>query len=160
MVHGYPILNYPGMWECMADLVADGRLIMIEQARGECKDESAQPWLDSCSTMVRKFSHEVNICINQLQKDLTTDKQYLVDPSSDKDMADPFVVALAMAENLKLSGEYHSGQVIVVANEKPAFKTRGKIKIPDVCKRYSIECIQLVDVVKRENWVFQKSVPK
>ena len=55
-------------------------------------------------------------------------------------MADPFVIARAKI----LSG-------CVVTEEK--FK-EGAAKIPNICKHFNIECIELKDFMVRQEWQF------
>jgi len=56
--------------------------------------------------------------------------------------ADPFVIALAKVEDL-----------IVVTGER-ATNNLAKPKIPDVCNDMGIECINILDLMRREGWQF------
>jgi len=56
--------------------------------------------------------------------------------------ADPFVIALAKVENLA-----------VVTGEK-ASQNPSKPKIPDVCDELEIECLSILDLMRREGWRF------
>jgi Domain of unknown function (DUF4411) len=56
--------------------------------------------------------------------------------------ADPFVIALAKVEDL-----------IVVTGER-ATNNLNKPKIPDVCNDMGIECINILDLMRREGWRF------
>ena len=56
--------------------------------------------------------------------------------------ADPFVIALAKVEDL-----------IVVTGER-ATNNLAKPKIPDVCNDMGIECINILDLMRRERWQF------
>ena len=59
---------------------------------------------------------------------------------SGRPVADPFVIAKAKHEN-----------AIVVTEE--VYKENAA-KIPNVCKHFKIECINLEDFMQRENWQF------
>ncbi len=154
MVHEQPEDLYPGLWNCMGDLAKAGRLIMVKNAYEECKDPEAQPWLKACSCIIRPLSADVIACVSQLQSDLTDDKQFLVDPKSTKSQADPFVIALAMSENLKRGGSHSSGDVVLVHHESATNNRYGRVKIADICRRYSIQSYRMVDVVRQEKWIF------
>jgi hypothetical protein len=148
--------GFPDFWEAMGDLADSGRLIMVKDARDECKDAEVQPWFRKHPSMIIKRTAEVLQCMKVLLGDLDADNQRLVDPNSDKDKADPWVIALAMAENIKHSGSYASGRTIVVGHESLTNKTEGKLKIPDVCKRYSIDYYSLPKVIRIESWKFKR----
>lgn len=38
--------------------------------------------------------------------------------------------------------------------ENPTY-SRNRPKIPDACTHFHVECIKIVDVIKRENWIFE-----
>lgn len=66
----------------------------------------------------------------------------LVDTRKGKSLADPFVIATAVEHNL-----------IVVTGEKPT-RSIEKPKIPDVCVALRVECIDFVELIRREKWRF------
>lgn len=154
MVHDQPEEVYPGLWNCMGNLADAGRLIMVEIAYKECKDPEAQQWLETHSGIRRPMSAEVLTCVSRLQSDLIDNKQYIVKPDSLKSEADPFVIALAMCENLERCGSYSSGDVVVVHHEGATNNKIGKVKITDVCRRYKIDSYKIIDAVRKENWIF------
>jgi Domain of unknown function (DUF4411) len=65
----------------------------------------------------------------------------LVDTVKGRSGADPFVIALAATAD----------PLMVVVSEE----TFGKTKIPDVCAAEKIECINLADMIEREEWNFR-----
>src|SRR5262249_2673916 len=72
----------------------------------------------------------------------------LIDPQASKPQADPYVIALAETQ-----------QWIVVTQETfAATKTTGKRRkrtyIPDVCQAISVQCIDFLELMKREGWKF------
>ena len=60
----------------------------------------------------------------------------LVSAEKGRSMADPWVIAHAQSE-----------KATVVTLEQKAAKS-GQIKIPDVCKKEDIECIDIYDLIK------------
>jgi len=154
VVHHLPEDNFKGVWEDMGDLVSNGRLIMPKIVRDECQDPESQNWLEVNNTIVRPFTPELNNAVFDLQSDLNKDNQFLEDPKSSKSKGDPWLIALAMAENWILSGSYASGDAVVVCHEEFTRNPTGKVKIPDVCIRYGIECLKFTEVVRREGWKF------
>ena len=154
LIHFNQPSNYPGVWDSIAELADNGRLIMYEEVKEECKDPAIQPWLKDHNAIVRPFSLEINQSMLELQSDLDRDGQWMVDPNSNKDKADPWVVAHAMAEDKREPDLFVAGLVKVVSHERITNKKKGKVKIPDVCKRYNIECITFPELVRLEGWVF------
>ena len=67
----------------------------------------------------------------------------MVDPKTGESGGDPWVIALAQ--------DLQNG--IVVTQEK-ASRNEDKPKIPNICKGLDIECINLLDVIKKEEWKF------
>lgn len=155
MVHDYPEWLIPGIWDAMAELADQDRLIIPKRVRDECKDDEVQQWFEDHSQMVKEFSEIQNVALTQLMADLDSDDQHLVDQDSPgKDEGDPFFIALIMAENKRLTGSYQSGPVTALCHEGASNRTRGKVKIKDVCQRYRINYLKLLDIAKNEGWRF------
>ena len=68
----------------------------------------------------------------------------LVDTRKNRSAADPFVIGLAALYNPPL---------LVVTQEGPTNKL-DKPNIPDVCTAEGIECMTLLEMIDREDWVF------
>jgi Domain of unknown function (DUF4411) len=69
-----------------------------------------------------------------------------IDPHARHDEADRYVIAVAKIHNL-----------VVVTHETPASLKRRPPRshyIPDVCRALSVQCIDLVELMRRENWSF------
>ena len=64
----------------------------------------------------------------------------LVGRSATRNGADPFVIATALVED-----------ATVVTYEAPG---GNKVKIPDVCAAYSVECITMLEFIRREHVSF------
>lgn len=154
MVHDYPRDVFPGLWKDMGTLADCGRLVMFELIMKECKDPSAQDWLKEHKLMIRGFSAEINDAMLRLQSDLSGDGQFIEDPKSGKSKADPWLIALTMAESSPAGDLYLSGNHVIICHEKETKNTSGKVKIPDVCRRYGIKCLGLIDIPAIEGWSY------
>lgn len=67
--------------------------------------------------------------------------QRLVDAESFRSGADPFVIALAKAEGCA-----------VVTEERHSKQPGNNPKIPDVCDHFGIPCIDLLDLIREQDW--------
>ena len=139
----YPIEHFPGFWRDIEELIRNDRLKMEQIAFEEgMKDKGIKEWcnqnqLEPYLQWVTDDSIQIKV------KEILKEFPRMLDARRGKSGADPWVVALAMI--------YQDG--IVVAEEGPTNKPH-RPKIPEACNHFGIECIKLVDLVRRENWVY------
>ena len=69
-------------------------------------------------------------------------------------IADPFVIALAidMETDIQKTLSETIKKRIVVSEERISGK---QTKVPYVCQEYNIECIFLIEMFRKEGWVFK-----
>lgn len=139
----YPIENFPGFWRKMEELIRSDRLIMPEVAFDKAlKDERVKEWVTD--NQLRPYLRRpIDEPIQSKVGEILEEFPRLLDDRTGKSGDDPWVIALAMVS--------HNG--IVLTEEKPT-GVKHRPKIPDVCAHFDLECIQLVELVQRENWVF------
>lgn len=154
LVHTYPPEIFPGLWERIGELAVGGRLLTVKQVRGECQDKELVAWFKNHGNIIVRISARLLENVTRISADLYAADQWLVDPSSDRDAADPYVVALALSENESDDPRVFPRKAVVVQHEKPTKNRRGRVKIPDVCGRYGLECLSLVEMVRSEGWHF------
>jgi hypothetical protein len=65
----------------------------------------------------------------------------LIDPASDRNRADPFVVALAMVR-----------EGTVVTKERARKGSSGRPRIPDACAQFSVPCLHWFDFLRNIGW--------
>jgi hypothetical protein len=65
----------------------------------------------------------------------------LIRPGTNRNQADPFVISTAWELGMTVVTEEHGG-------------TEAKPKVPSVCKVLDIDCISVVDLIRREKWTF------
>ena len=68
----------------------------------------------------------------------------LINSKTGKSGGDPWIIA--SAQNFQTS---------VVVTQENLSGEEDRPKIPNVCKDLGIECIKIVDLIKRENWIFR-----
>lgn len=84
---------------------------------------------------------EANEEIQRQVLEILADHQRLVDAESFRSGADPFVIALAKVEGCA-----------VVTEERHSKQPDNNPKIPDVCAHFGITCIDLLDLIREQDW--------
>ena len=92
----YPGQVFPSMWHFVGDLVTQSRLLICEEVNGECDyPPELRKFIEDHPGMVVSFEHMQHY-FRRFQFEAHKHGLQLVDPSSTKDKADPYVVALAL----------------------------------------------------------------
>ena len=136
----YPDSVFQTLWKNIETLVSQKRLIAPREVFKEIIwDTQLLAWAKKHKKMFRDLDAE------QLQyvKEIEAKYPSLVDPAKTTPDADPFIIALAKAEN-----------ATVVTSEKPASPTSTRVKIPDVCQGYGIKCMSLTEWFNEQKWKF------
>lgn len=131
----YPIENFPSLWENISQLNQTKIGLISEYVKMELgkKEDDLFDWTKK------------NICFvpidEELQKkgaEILNVYPGLIDHSSTKNKADPFVIALAKIKGLK-----------VVTEEK-----RKNQNIPNVCSYLSVKSTNLLGLISEQKWRF------
>jgi predicted nucleic acid-binding protein len=129
--------RFPKLWSEFDKLIEDGRLVSSSLVLRECSRRSQElhDWLKQRSDMFVQpdegIQTEVGLIINAYKGLVAEGKQ--------KSSADPFIIAQAKVHRL-----------IVVSEEGGAGSLR---KIPGVCNALNMTCINLMQLMDREDWV-------
>jgi hypothetical protein len=137
----YPIQTFPSLWDNLGQLIDNGDIVTIQMVIDELRAGSAGPikWLKGRS---KNIVVPLDTAIQAEVKVIMTQFPTLVNHSTGKSKADPFVIALAKVHNLTvLTGEKRS-------------RTPGVVRIPDVCDHFTIPHINLMGLIKRQGWKF------
>jgi predicted nucleic acid-binding protein len=126
-------------WQCLEAIIERGDIFIAEEVFREIEKED-----DSLCLWVRKnkdiFVHLINenveICLNKVYENPIHHR--LADTVKGRSLADPWVIAHAMAEG-----------AIVVTKENKELQSRKKVKIPDVCDNLNIEWINDFEFIRR-----------
>lgn len=130
-------------------------MLVAQPARQECKDDVFKNWFAAHAAMIVHFSPELNAYLNALQAELVAARLPLVDPSSDKNRADPFVVALALMVEERDVADLQRGakrSCYVVAYEGGRKPGAALAKMSDVCKHYGLAYVQWPRLLELESW--------
>lgn len=137
----YPQDVFPRLWEHVAALAADGRLISSEEVLLELKRKEGDvvsQWAQQHATIFLPPVEQIQNHVTQIMQQFPR----LVDARAGKSFADPFVVATAVLQGCT-----------VVTEEAPTGST-DRPKIPDVCRALKLQCIRLIQMIQQEKWQF------
>ena len=143
----YAIGRCPEFWDILDDLGKKQIVFCPDQVKREIDkvDDGLKAWLNTRHFFLRQ---ETEIVQQHVRAVLKTFPQ-LINVGASRSMADPWVIAHAMAE-----------QAVVVSKEylvHPGQKST-QIKIPDVCKHFKIDCINDFDFVDELGIKFKASI--
>jgi|SRR3954453_4360379 hypothetical protein len=144
LIHGwrraYRPKNFAFVWEHLDGLIEQNRLRASVEVYNEIqkKDDELLAWCkERKDAMFVEIDDHTQTHLTRIMKA----HPRLVDTVKGRSGADPFVIALAATAD----------PLMVVVSEE----TFGKTKIPDVCAAEKIECINLADMIEREEWNFR-----
>lgn len=139
----YPIDFLPDLWIDIENLIESGDIRATEEVLTELKrlDDSCYKWATEHKDLFYPLDNEVQEAAKVILKDFPR----LIDSRNSRSMADPWVVALAKAKELT-----------VVTEERFSTSSDKKPHIPDVCKYYKIKCINFIDFIHEQGWVYKR----
>ena len=135
-----------GVWESIEDMIAKDLAIAPKQVREELKqcDDELYQWAVRQRRLFRAITREQAKCVAEIVGKFPE----LAHAERRVEAADPFVIALALAEKrASLFGTDH----VVVTSE--ARRPGGK-KIPNACDHFGLRCLGLFDFMRAEGWTF------
>jgi len=150
MKESYPKDIFPKLWEKIEKLCKEGRLIAPLEVKEEIEqgDDDLKRWIRSKNIkkiFIKPDKSQVNLVTEILKL-----HGFLAKPGKPGPNADPWLIALAKAKSNEAHANLFPNKYIVVTEES---KTRTE-RIPAVCKNYNIECINLIELFRREGWKF------
>jgi hypothetical protein len=118
----------PEYWDILDELAREGRVFCPEEVKREIErqDDGLADWFRTRDHLVRPITPEVQESLRAVLRRF----QRLVDTKKDRSMADPWVVAHAMAS-----------KAVVVTKEGAVGSNAKAPKMPDVCDHFGITCI-------------------
>ncbi len=137
----HPPKVFPTLWDGLSELVATGQVIVCKEVEKEIMagNDELKAWFKLNKKCVVPYDSKQLAIVSEIVNKYPKVSQYhKIRPAH----ADPFVVALAKAEN-----------ATVVTWEGP----NGSLvnpQIPDLCKEYKIGYVNMVELCEREGWSF------
>ncbi len=135
----YPRDVFGSFWSNIEAMIEDGKIVAPEEVRVELerKDDDILEW----ANQRRHMFVQIDLAIQTAVLAVLERFPRLVDTRKSRSGADPFVVALALV-----------GGLTVVTYEKQSGNP-ARPNIPDACRAFQVNCIGLLDMARREQWV-------
>jgi len=142
----YHIDFFGDYWRKLDELAQAGEVFATSEVKREIDkiDDTLKDWLGERDYFFKDIDDSVQSCIAEVFKD--PNHHRLVDSTKQRSIADPWVIAHAMAED-----------AIVVTKEQFEINITKKIKIPNVCEAMGIEWIDDFEMVRRLGMQFKVS---
>jgi hypothetical protein len=136
----YPPRIARGLWKALEGLVSLGRLVAPDEVRREvhAKDDELSEWAKDNGEMFRPHDEEL---VRQVQG-LLKEFRELASLGFKRYQADPWVIALAMSMN----DMFREGVGVTLE------RRGGLHKIPDVCDRVGLRCLDIFGLFEEEGW--------
>lgn len=134
----YPKDVFPGVWEAISDLANSGLLISSTEVKLELEAQD-----DLVTDWARKHSFIFIQLLPPIQEkahDILSIFPNLIDDKNLKSSADPFLIATALVKGCT-----------IVTEEMPSGKDAKFVKIPNVCAKLGVICINLIELLRIEN---------
>jgi len=145
-VRRYPADVFPSVQSRIEELITARKWVAVEKVADEIEDVGTKPLKDWAKANKGQFRPPDAALLAQANA-ISKAFPGLIDPYARYDEADRYVIALA-----KLNGW------AVVTHETPAHSKKYAVRthyIPDVCSALHVPCIDLLELMRREKWVFK-----
>ena len=135
-----------GYWEILENLARKDIIFANIEVKKELEkvDDDLLKWVKD-----KSFFKDINEDVQKYLKEILKKYEKLLDHSKGRSIADSWVIAHAKVEN-----------ATVVTLEKESEKPAERLKIPDVCKRENIKCIDIYDFIRELNIEFKATIKK
>jgi predicted nucleic acid-binding protein len=127
-----------GYWEVMSVLGHRGRIFIAEHVKEEIvrTDDALADWLQGSGIPVYLVDTRVTEIVSAIYA-ADPRHEFLVDNTRGRSLADPWVIAHAIAEG-----------ACVVTKENKVTASDKKVKIPNVCEKMGVRCIYDFDMIR------------
>jgi hypothetical protein len=135
----YPSDLFPDIWSKLDDMARAGRIVLAREVRREITTKA-----DSAAAWVRKndeFIGDSDDSATFSQAQATPQLSAVIETDGTHPAGDAFVISLAIRIG-----------AVVVTDET---REKGSRKIPKLCDRLGVRCIDTVGLFRREKWKFR-----
>ncbi len=145
----YPHDVFGGLWKNLSGLAKNGKMIAPRHVFDEIKSYALEDYLKTWATQHKNMFKEPTPAHYLKVKEILASFPNLINTKSEFEQADPYVVAMALCVERQTT---LVGNIRVVVTEESFTKPQ---RIPDVCRNYSITCINTIEMFRQEGWRFE-----
>ena len=129
--------RFPSFWRDLERLIDQGRLRSVDEVRDELdkQDDDVAKWARERSSFFLSLDEESQSKATEVLVRFPN----LIRVNSPGTQADPFIVGCAWAHSYT-----------IVTSERGVMGSRKKVKIPDVCRHFGINCLSIVEFLRAE----------
>lgn len=131
---------FPSLWGNIDEMIEQRELISPEEVLFELekKEDDLYQWAKNRKNMFKTLTAEIQLATNEILSAFPR----LVEAGKDRTEADPFVIAVAKANDATF-----------ITSEKFSSKQK-KVRIPVVCQHYNIKSINMLQLIREQGWKF------
>jgi hypothetical protein len=131
----YPSDVFAPVWDFVGELAGKEILVSVDEVYEElaAQDDEVLEWARRHKSVFRPLTLDVQAQAKQILSSHTD----LYDPKKRTSSADPFLIGLAR-------------QLDAAVVTEEGYSTGRRPKIPDVCRDYGVECIDLLTMLRHE----------
>lgn len=126
---------YKSQWEKIDQYIADKIIVTCSEIADEIKDGEIKQWLKERFCVILPIDAEIQQNVTRI----VNDHPKMLDFANCKSSGDVFLIATAMKYGLT-----------VITEENP----EKRDKIPQICKSYGINALNITELCDAENWEF------
>ena len=148
----YPETIFRSLWWNLDELVSASRLRTIQEVVHDVRDARFDNWVEARRAMVDDIGKDqaATDCLTEIMADLP----HFVDHSKTTDEADQPLVAVALTRNRQTSTDRSLWNHVVLTEEGRRKPGKTRLRIPDACAHYGVECVALLGMMELEGWTF------
>lgn len=134
----YPEDAFPTLIQRVDQVIQAGRFSLSEEVwrESQAMDQATKHW---CASRKKDIVVSTDASIAAHAAGITQQFPGLVNLSTNKGGADPFVIAVALSRT-----------ATVITGERRG--TRNRPHIPDACDRFNVPCISFLGLIRQEGW--------
>ena len=132
-------------WNIIAQMGEEGIVFIPREVYREIEkeDDAIKDWLNEIPFMIREIDDRVQKALRTIY-DADQKHKRLVDTKKGRSIADPWVIAHAMAENA----------IVVTKENKITQPDSSKIQIPNVCENMGVQWLDDFAFIRKHNIKF------
>lgn len=132
----HPRNTYKTLWDKIDKFIVDGLIVTCSEIADEIKDDELKIWMSEKRLVVLGIDYDIQQNVKMILAD--NPKMIKFSSKSGCSSGDPFLIATAMKYGLTVVTEEN--------RENPN-------KIPKICEKYGICCVNITGLAKKEGWV-------